>query len=368
MTRQQTTRVFVVAILVASGASAAFAQSEPPEDPKQAPPSPPPTVQVRATPFEGSQEDAAYARSIAARATELVAQADESADPRVRADLLLAAANLILAHELEPACTEKLLGLQAGQAAMSAKQITDALDRADGVLAKAGEILDDASAFPEDAADWAADRRDRLDTLTAFSHGLRAYLVPDEGPDGAKSARHAASGLSVLLEHGNPQVVAAATLWQACLRANESDASRAMFVLDLALSEPRRRDMPFAFFSRLLRCQLLASRGSYAVSLALLTQIEDLCDIWFIRDAERADALRATTFVKIQILRDWHAHMPETPESAERQWCLDRIQKLTEDRFPEDQRTLLRLSTAVPIIASPEDAGRHNPGAETNGE
>ncbi len=181
--------------------------------------------------------------------------------------------------------------------------------------------------------------------------------------DAQEAARRAASRLAVLLEDDRPQVAAAAALWQASLRARESDPSRAMSVLGLVLSRPRQGTLPFAFFARLLRCRILASRGGHAVALALLTQLEDRSDIWMAREADRTNALRAITLVEIQVLRDWYARLPGPPDSPQRQWCVDRVKTLIDEHFSEDGSTVFRLTAAIPIVAVPEDAGRREPEA-----
>ncbi|UCE58947.1 MAG: hypothetical protein JSU63_16075 [Phycisphaerales bacterium] len=322
----------------------------------------PPTRQsaalhVRLTPIEGFDDEAAYARSIAARAGELVMQAQQNPDVLTQTDLLLAAANLILAFEVEPLCAAKLLGFPDEQLPLSAKQVGDALDRADAIILQTETTLSGIKGLEDAPAQWLTESSHRADTLTAFAKALRAFLQPEIGQE---AGRRAAAGLSVFREDANPQVGAAASLWQACLRARESDTSRAMTALDLALSDPRRNTMPFAFFARLLRCQLVSSRGGHVAALAILTQIEDRCSIWVSGEKNRDDAARAVTFVEIQTLKDWLASGTQDSDSSQQEWCANRIQTLVQERFAGGSDTVLRLSTAVPIIAPVEDAGRQS--------
>lgn len=115
--------------------------------------------------------------------------------------------------------------------------------------------------------------------------------------------------------------------------------------------------MPYVFFGKLLRCQILASHGGQVTALALLTQLEEMADLWFDDAEDRAGAVRAITFVEINVLRAWHDGMPAAPDSPERAWCVERAEKLIAERFAEEAPTLLRLSDAIPIITSPKDTG-----------
>ncbi len=343
------------------GAGGAPAEDEAGEGTGELAPDVLPTLDVRLAPVEGFDDDAAFVQSTATRATELALQADETADLPTRTDLLLAAANLILARELEPACTRRLLGLTGAEVYLREDQIRGALERADAMLVKADAVLDQVRDQADPPTDWVAEAAHRLATLGAFAHALEAYLSPGESPGALDAIRRAASRLAVLLEDDRPPVTAAAMLWQASLRAREADPSRAMSVLGLVLSHPRQGTLPFAFFARLLRCRILASGGGYVVALALLTQLEDRSDTWLATAKDRTDALRAITFVEIQILRDWRGGLSSPPDSPSRQWCTDRINTLIQDRFSEDGRTVLRLGVAIPIIAAPDDAGRREP-------
>jgi hypothetical protein len=329
----------------------------------EAPAKPAPAPHVRLAPIEGFDDDASYVRSTATRVNEIGMQVGETVDLPTRADLILAAVNLILARELEPSCTGRLLGPLGEELPSSEDQVREAFGRADAMLVEANTTLEEVRDLAEPPGDWIAEATHRLDTLGAFAHALKAYLLPGEGPDAKEAARRAASRLAVLLEDDRPQVTAAAALWQASLRAREADPSRAMSVLGLALSRPRQGTLPFAFFARLLRCRILASRGGHAVALALLTQLEDRSVIWMARETDRANALRAITLVEIQVLRDWYARLPGPPDSPQRRWCVDRVKTLIDEHFSEDGSTVFRLTAAIPIVAVPEDAGRREPEA-----
>ncbi len=332
---------------------------------KVAAPSLPGLPPVRLAPIGEFADVTTYVQAVVGRVEGLVRQSEEATDPMTRADLLLAAANRILAHQLEPACTREFLGITGKRAAAGEDALRTALDRADVLIGKAQTGL---TAISDEGASPSDDLRQakyRLETLQAFSAALRAYLLgrngSDPGGDQAAgpdlpetaSARRAALQLSVLLEDPNRQVAAAAALWQACLRSRAQDLTRVMFLLPPALSSPPGKALPFAFFAKLLRCRLLASSGGHAAALALLAQIEERCDDWLLDEAQRADAVRATTLVEIQILSDWYQHLAASDNAEAQRWCVERIKTLTEQRFPEGERTILRLTPAIPVIAPP---------------
>ena len=339
----------------------------------------------------GFDDDAAYVRSIASRVDELAAQAGRVDDRLRRADLLATAVNLILAHQVEPYCSRRLLQLQSDDDVVDKAESQSAFDRADELIARAKTALQEWSARrPLQDRDPASSKRgglspgpslrsgpaseagQRLETLQAFASGLRAYLLP-----GSNEPRRAASGLAPLIEDRNRAVSAAATLWQASLRSNDSDPDRALSVLAPPLADPAPGSMPYAFFARLLRCRLIAERDtvklvrdsnlapaggdgkddhvpSPAAALALLMQIEERCDEWLADAAQRDNALRTTQLVRIQILADWSERLALKGRVAERKWCMDRIKELLDERGGEGNDTVLRLSPAIPIIARSE--------------
>ncbi len=309
---------------------------------------------VRLAPMPGFDNNTAYARSIAARVEELTSQASQADDLTRRVDLLAASANLVLAHQLEPACTHTLLQLRRDEEVFQEAASRAALDRADKLITEAHDALrklDDRNDLPDG---WLAQSKRNLETLEVFALGLRAYLLPGASDEAVRGVRRAVSRLAPLLEDQSPAVTAAANLWQACLKSRGSDPARALSVLGPALADPPRESMPYAFFARLQRCRLIAKRGGPAAALALLMQIEEHCDDWLTDNTARDDAMRATQLVRIQILIDWHDHLNASSKAAERKWCADRIKALVADRFAEGSETVLRLTPAIPIIADIE--------------
>ncbi len=328
----------------APGASAGLVEPAPPL---------PPLPRVGPVAIPGFSDDAAYVRSIAARVAQLAAQADQTDELSRRADFLLAAANLLLARQLEPACTQRLLRLDGNRELLAEGALRDAFDLAEKLLGRAREAIGTHPESGESPAGQADAAAQKLETLQALTVGLRAYLLPAEGAQGARDARRAASRVSPLLEDRNRQVAAAANLWAACLRSRETDPTRAMSALDPALSDPAAGTMPYSFFARLLRCRLAAADGNHAVALALLMQIEERCEEWLETDEQRANARRTAQLVGIQILADWYGHLDGPGRAEQRKWCADRINAVVKENFGDRSDTVVRLEYAIPLVADP---------------
>jgi hypothetical protein len=356
-------RLVILAALVQAPGSAA-GEIEGPNAAEVAPtrtPALPTPPQVRLSPISGFEDDTAHLASISSRVAELVQQAEQANDRDAGVELRLAAANLILAHELEPACTRRLLGLTDGAVDGDPARLVAALDRADALINDAQASLRDGDSPAPVRADDPRDGRleelaRKASTLRAFGHALRAYLLTTDDPETNRQARRAASGLSAVLEDRDPQVAAAAAFWQACLRAGETDVTAAMSVLDMPLADPASNAMPYAFFSRLVRCRLLAIRGGPAVGLGMLVQMEERCNDWFTTPSDRQDALRTCAWIRLVILRDWYDRLLPDGRNDELAWCADQAERLRAEHFKDDSPTVRRVSPAIPIIvAAPTD-------------
>jgi len=307
--------------------------------------------------LEGFDDEADSQRFYAQQVAELTQRAEQAADALERAEAQLTAANLVLARLVEPACTRTLLRLPAGQ---TPDDLRSLFEQARSLLANAEGILSEdhpAETAPgtDDArARRRADLADVLQVLQAFVTGLEAYLLPDGEAGGARTARKAASRLAMLLEHDDQTVVAAASLWHAVLRARNGEPDRVLGFVPPALKEPAHQELPYAFFSRLLRCRLLAARpDGPAAALALLYQLEERCHEWLSAPEERAQAFRAASLVELQILSAWHQRLSDPKHEATRRWCTEQMGTATEERFGDPSATVYRLVNAIPVLLSP---------------
>jgi len=311
--------------------------------------------------IEGFADEAAYQQSLSNVAAELVEQARQSSDTAKQAKLWLLAANLILAHNVEPACTRILLRLPAKQ--HTEQSVSRLLDTVDEYLNHTSKIISQMpDKQPPDDPACLAQTTKKVRILKAFSAALRAIILPDHIENVARARRSAASDLAIWLEDSDEKIAAAAVLWYAALRGHESRLAPSMQVLPLATEELSRKALPFVFFSRLLRCEILADHGSYAASLALLTKLEDHCEDWFINDVDRADALRAVSVVETEVLRLWHDSLTDPSQHQPRAWCDQKLKELLNSRFQEPSHTVMRLRPAIPLITSAE--ATHNSQSE----
>ena len=312
---------------------------------------------VRLARIDGFDDDAAYVRAMSERATALADSAERTVDPIAKAGLLLAAANTILSCQLEPLCTKTIVNLPHDADDPDDAPATTSLDRAGELINQARQVVDGLGDGGGDALSTAiAETRDRIEVLQAFAQTLRASLIQLDDPEAESSVRQAASQLSVLLEHADPSVAAAAAFWQAHLRSRDPDLTRALSMLGRALADPAPRALPYALFGRILRCRLLARQGGYATSLALLTQMEERSAEWLRDDVSRADALRLIVWEELGILADWRDHLSSPDRSDEWDWCRRREETLRADHFAGESNTLLRLRPPVPMIAHASDA------------
>ncbi len=308
---------------------------------------PPDRPTVRLSQRPGFDDDDAYVQSVAAQVTSLLKEAGQASEPRLLVAAELDAANRILSHLLEPACAMNFLGIPTEL--RDAARVRQELDRIETLLDQAQEERESEIADGSSPS-WSRLAKNRSTTLRAFAHALRTVLLPGQGDDAKRATRRAASALSPLLEDKRPQVAAAATFWQACLRRMESDSARARAVLAPALADPQPGTLPYAFYARLLRCRITAERGGYATAIALLIQIEERCNDWFDADAERADAIRTAQWIQLEVLSNWFRALDPASRPAERQWCADRMESLSTEVFGEDSDTLYRLGNAVPLL------------------
>ena len=331
---------------------------------------------VRLADHRGSDHEADSQRSAAEQVAALIERAAQAGGVLERAELQLKAANLILAVRLEPACTRALLGLPVGQ---TPGDLSPLFEQADRLLQEAEESLSHFSAVePVPGADDAQARKraklaDVSQVLQAFVTGLEAYLLPVSDTESRSTARKAASGLAILLEHDDQAVAAAASLWYAALRARDGEPERVLAFVPLTLKEPGHAELPYAFFSRLLRCRLLAARADGATTaLALLYQLEERCNEWLSDPAQRAQAYHAASLVELQILAAWHARLSQPEDQAARQWCRDQLAAVTAERFADPSVPVYRLVNAIPTLlplpgADEQPGGQPEVGADGRG-
>lgn len=303
-------------------------------------------VGIRLAPPAGAADEKEYLDAIRKRVDEAAEKAGTETDPVAQAKRFLAAANLTLSDEMEPACTRRVLHL--GQTNVeSNERVARSLDRADAFIEQAKLLLESGAKDKEDKS--ASELRSHQRALDAFAKSLRCCLSAGSGSQPAANPREAASLLSPLLEDKNPKLVASATYWQALLRSQDQPPDRVLTMLDLPLSDPPADSLPYSLYARMLRCQLVASRGGHATAYGLLLQMEEASIRWLKNDKDADDAMRAISLVELFVLQQWHDRLDSTTEAAEREWCKKRIETITSERLTGDV-AVYRLSPAIPML------------------
>lgn len=319
-----------------------------------------PLGEIRLAVIDGSSDESAQVRAAAARAKDLASAGERAEESLAQVELLLEAVNTTLALETEPFSTRRILALDP-PAGVNAADVGESLDRAHSWLAMVEQRVTGArdadGALPPS---WNELHR-RTTTLRAFAAAERTFLVPQDGADGTRERRQAASLLSPSLEDDDPRISAAASLWLACIRGDEEGAGSTYSSFELPLSEPTKGSLPHAFFGRLVTCRRLATRGHPAAAISLLQQLEDRSLDWFSNDKDRADGERAAALVRWQVLDAWQRKLAEGADDDERRWCQEAKERIRREHFDKSEPTVLRLHPAVPWLGRTPAEARESP-------
>ncbi len=300
-------------------------------------------------------DDADSLRSVRDHRRRLRAQARTLTAVDDRIQMALASANWELAEVAAPIATRWILGYRTAEDLRSLRQAAESAGRA---LESAKRALD---ALP-DTDDKAAARkharwRDALATLRTFAaaHDALSRGVPESAdavPQAQETCRDAALGLAELRENEDPDIAAAARLWQAILLEAGGRTGRTLATLDLALAPPER--LPYDFFNRVLRCHLLAERGSYALAAAMALRMQEECARWF--DKDTTAGLRAKmTLIALRANCMWRwADALRASDPAEADERRKQGDALVAANFPADQPgRIYWLEHAIPILLTP---------------
>ncbi len=321
------------------------------------------------------------------RVRRLSALAEKTDDALLRAELRMAAANIILAQQLELPCTRVFWGVaepdgdhpaseEHRQSLAAAEKLLthakDDLDTARQALVNHPPVVSEEDEGGPVEAEKNSDRDDlrkrfskdsgHRRTLMAFHRALHTALLPPTGEGAARESRRAASELSALMENDNPRVAMAANFWQAYLRKAEPDAKATLSRLSYALDEVAAADQPYAFFSRVLRGMVLADHGRHFAAITLFAQMEERALIWFGDDEARDRAVRAIVWVRVRLLQQWHERLNPDTQREEREWCRERASQLIQ-RSLSEPNLLPRLSPAIPMLFDPD--GLENAAADS---
>lgn len=367
-------------LLLMLAATPALAQDDPPE---QKPETATEEVKKQTTrdtlrisyPFKFSKEST-YFDWVNQRADTLEAAADVAPGIPRRIELLLAAANRLLASGTEHAASTRILGIEQDEMP-DLEALFSLFGRVEGLFDRVGRLLkqhDEAQAEGDAKKQTEAAKQNeatkqvwrelavRRDTIRSFAQALQPFLFDTGSDDDARNKRRAASKLSMLLESDSAEIAASARLWQALLRSKEQDPSRALSIIGPVTTPPRVGSQPYRFFGAILRAQLLAKHRSPTLALAMLMRVEELVETWFSGQRDRGHALRTSAFVRVAIMQVWaQALTQKEGYEDEVAWCQAGILTLQEDWLTGDMPRLLRLSPAIPLLVALEDLGVDDP-------
>ena len=319
--------------------------------------------------------ESAYRTAMAQRADAVAQHSTTVTDSIKRASLLLASANISLSYELEPFCSRTFLqlktGVEMGESGDPGQILAKARDRINQAL-EALAADDRAESNAETKNEGHEENSDKgtekgryslrhsllrsADVLKAFSGAQHAYLrEPNEAGDDADASRNAASRLASALEDEDGRIARAALFWQSVLRSRESNPQVVLSKLQAdSAVRPSASDSYF-LFGNILRCEVLARHLPRPVALTFLLQLEERCFELFGDAADRDPALRATAAVRIRVLRDWYDGMDASKSDEERAWCVREAQRIVDDQFSGEAKTLPRLTPAIPVIVPVPD-------------
>jgi hypothetical protein len=302
---------------------------------------------------EGVVDEAGYRTHLAAEADRLERDASAAVAPLIRVQLLLTLANHRLSHQ----ASESLTALMLDQATEAQRKSLHAL------ALKAVRTIEDAQgaieALYDDDETPRPESLDRLstaaDALGGFAHMLAAITRESSGDD-IRAVKLAMVKLASVLESDHPEIAATARLCQALGLRASGQFDDGLAVMDPVLDRPKV--LPTEFFGRLLRCRLLADRGSPGVAIGLALRLEEQTTDWFKQKAQSDEARRSVAVVTADLAADWADKLRADGVNERAVWAdslADRARASTADG---DTRTLFRFSPAVPVLVTPPKGGR----------
>lgn len=251
-------------------------------------------LSTRAYP-EGISDETTYEKWIEKQLADLAWRAESAKDPITRVELLLALANLRLARQAEAAMSHVALGdaTPAALKRLAAVAATARKEIAQG--AEELERLEKGSRLVKADTKKRDELREASSQLGALAAAMQAI---GEGKGSAASLRL----LDPLTKDKGLGLSSAVRLLQALLMRQAGQIDKALSDMPPALEPPKQ--LPHDFFLRLLRCRLLADRGSYAVATTLALRIDVQCEDWF--DKSRLSAARtATALLRAELADQW---------------------------------------------------------------
>lgn len=291
---------------------------------------------------KGIANERDYAKWVENEISGLTRRSKSASDPISRVRLLLGLANFRLARQAEPALTRLALG---DGSAEGLRRIATIATTARKEIARATEQLDHIRKTPAVGKGAAKDRK----SLTKAAVRLGALAGAMHALGTGKDAATIAQGIESLTKTRGLGLLSSARLLKALLMRRAGLTEKALAELPPALDPPKQ--LPHGFFTRLLRCRLLADRGSFAIATALALRVDVHCDEWF-DESRLPEAKAAVSLLRVELARRWADKLDGdklAKHAAHRRSIADRISK----GLAGDDVRVYRLVLAVPILVKP---------------
>lgn len=292
-------------------------------------------------------------------------------DPLEEAHARLETANWWAAVSMTGPATRWLLGMQ-NRADLDT--IAEAAREAESQLEKARALLEAAVATSQAESrdnQSNADRRQTLiqaaDTLAGFVEIFKQAEAESGSangdPERARRNRWRSAGrrLAIARESEDPQLAAAALLWQSFAFEQGGRRDRALEALPDALVKPEH--FPYSLMCRIVRCRMLAEDGQNPAAMVLLSRMEPLLKEWMSRQTEERNRVRRLIgLVQYQVAQQWLKGLKPPTRSAvaeQLQPILEKVERsFTEVGNPE---VYVMPNTVPPDIIPPRPVAAQEP-------
>jgi hypothetical protein len=283
-------------------------------------------------------------------------KAGEIREPLQRARAELAQANWWIAVPTARPATRLLLGVESpadrNRIAQCAAEARKHLEQGRERL---GQV---AGADKPDTEKQKTELDQSADTVAGFIDLLATVGLPADSETTREAWRKAGRRLALAREADDPDLAAAALLWQAYALDRSGRRERALEALPDTLEEPEH--LPYDFLSRLLRCRLMAASGQSAAAVSLLARMEPQLKNWIDnQNQDRNNARRLIGLLQYRITREWMDQLSATtrPAADKLEPVLQNIEKsYAEVKSPR----LYYLKTAVPLKIRPNASRTRN--------
>lgn len=253
---------------------------------------------------------------------------------------------------------EHLLNVDCA-AALTSELMGDGSERP-AIRAAANEALQvlDAAPKPGSSSTRPVGDEERVALLRAFGGTFEAIASMDDSDASRRALMSACIELAIYTDDPDPQIAAAAELWQAAAYRRAGRADRTLQMTWPPLS--RNAGTFVDLYARLERSRALGDAGQYVAAIALATKIEGKIDEWLIdqpREVRRA-AKSSARRTRADLYRQWCAVL-EKQGHNDRAADAKREAEAIDKKLEQRDSGMLRLDVSIAILpeldASPRE-------------